>query len=77
MFLLTWGLLNCFWLVLLRRPAAAAALSLAVVVVLILLSRLKFETIWLTANFLDVWIIDRDTVRSPFQQHGRAYFGTG
>ena len=30
-FLLTWGLLSCFWLVLLRRPAVAAALSLAVI----------------------------------------------
>src|SRR5258708_29277302 len=34
-FLLTWGLLNFFWLGLLPRPAAAAALSLAMVVFLV------------------------------------------
>jgi hypothetical protein len=61
-FLLTWGLINFFWIVLLRRPAVAAGLSLAVVVTLILLSRLKYEIVWMTANFLDVWIVNADTV---------------
>jgi phosphoglycerol transferase MdoB-like AlkP superfamily enzyme len=61
-FLLTWGLLNFFWLGLLRRPAIAAALSLAMVVILVLVSRLKHEIISVTANFLDVMIIDRDTI---------------
>ena len=61
-FCLTWGLLNFFWLALLRRPAVAAALSLAVIVVLILLSRLKYEMIWMTAHFLDLMIINSDTV---------------
>jgi hypothetical protein len=61
-FCLTWGLLNFFWLTLLRRPAVAAALSLAIIVVLILLSRLKYEIIWMTANFLDLMIINSDTV---------------
>ncbi|HEY6259551.1 MAG TPA: sulfatase-like hydrolase/transferase, partial [Xanthobacteraceae bacterium] len=61
-FLLTWGALNFFWLALLRRPAAAAALSLAMVVVLVLVSRLKHEIISVTANFLDVMIIDTDTI---------------
>jgi phosphoglycerol transferase MdoB-like AlkP superfamily enzyme len=60
-FLLTWGLLNFFWLGLLRRPAVAAALSLTMVVILVLVSRLKHEIISVTANFLDVMIIDRDT----------------
>jgi hypothetical protein len=60
-FLLTWGLLNFFWLGLLRRPAVAAALSLAMIVILVLVSRLKHEIISVTANFLDVMIIDRDT----------------
>src|SRR5215831_20271242 len=59
---LSWGLLNFFWLAVLRRPGVAAALSLATIVVLILLSRLKYEIIWLTANFLDVMIINNDTV---------------
>src|SRR5262245_51361484 len=40
-FCLTWGLLNFFWLAVLRRPAVSAALSLALIFVLILLSRLK------------------------------------
>ena len=35
-FLLTWGVLNFFWLGLLRRPAVAAALSLTMVVILVL-----------------------------------------
>src|SRR5262249_33256098 len=61
-FCLTWGLLNFFWLAVLRRPAASAALSLGIIVVLILLSRLKFEIIWMTANFFDVTIINADAV---------------
>ena len=39
-YLLTWGLLNFFWLALLRRPAVSAALSLTVIVVVTLLSQL-------------------------------------
>jgi hypothetical protein len=44
-FLLVWGMLNFFWLSLLRRPAASAALSLVMIVVLVLLSRLKYDII--------------------------------
>src|SRR6516164_2736988 len=62
-FCLTWGLINFFWLAVLRRPAVSAALSLAMIVVLILLSRLKYEIIRMTANFLDVVIINADTIR--------------
>jgi hypothetical protein len=62
-FLLTWGLLNFFWLALLRRPAVSAALSLAMIVLVILLSRLKYDIVWMTANFLDVMIINTDTVK--------------
>ncbi|MCC6776333.1 MAG: LTA synthase family protein [Hyphomicrobiales bacterium] len=61
-FVLTWGLLNFFWLVLLRRALVAAALALATIVVLILLSRLKYEIIWTTASFLDVWIVNAETI---------------
>jgi hypothetical protein len=61
-FCFTWGLLNFFWLAVLRRPIVSAALSLAIIVVLILLSRLKYEIIWMTANFLDVMIINADTI---------------
>src|SRR4029077_18847661 len=41
-FFLTWGVLNFFWLALLRRPVISAALSLAMIVILILVSRLKY-----------------------------------
>jgi hypothetical protein len=61
-FLLAWGILNFFWLVVTRRPAVAAALSLLMIVILVLVSRLKFDIIWMTANFLDVMIIDNDTI---------------
>src|SRR5262245_28066554 len=49
-FLLSWGLLNCFWLAVLRRPVVSAALSLGLIVLIVLLSRLKFSIIWMTAN---------------------------
>ncbi|MDB5567285.1 MAG: sulfatase, partial [Tardiphaga sp.] len=40
-FVLAWGILNFFWIALLRRPALSGALSLTLVVILVLLSRLK------------------------------------
>src|SRR5499426_490585 len=61
-FCLVWGLLNFFWLAVLRRPALSAALSLVLIVVLILVSRLKYEIIWMTANFLDLMIVNTDTI---------------
>ena len=60
-FLLSWGILNFFWITLLRRPALSGALSLTLVVVLILLSRLKHDIVQMTANFVDLMVIDRDT----------------
>src|SRR5262245_17111602 len=60
-FLLTWGLLNCFWLTVLRRPMISAALSLALIVVLILLSQFKHSVLMMTATFVDVMLIDFDT----------------
>jgi hypothetical protein len=62
LFLLIWGLLNCLWLLLLRRPALAAALSLTLISAIILLSLFKFRVIWMTLNFFDVLIIDPDTI---------------
>src|SRR6266404_1687711 len=38
-FLLAWGILNCFWIALLRRPALSGALSLTLVVVLMVIDR--------------------------------------
>jgi hypothetical protein len=59
--LLSWSLLNFFWLLILRRPGISAALSLAIVGVLITLSQFKFSIVYMTATFLDLWIIDPDT----------------
>jgi phosphoglycerol transferase MdoB-like AlkP superfamily enzyme len=60
-FLLVWALLNFFWLALFRRPAVATLLSLEFVVALTLLSRFKFDKLWMTVDFVDLMIIDRDT----------------
>ena len=61
-FVLTWGLLNFVWVAVLRRPSVAASLSLVMVVILILLSQFKQDTLIMSANFIDVMLIDADTV---------------
>ena len=61
-FLLSWGFFNFCWIVLLRRPAVAAAMSLALLVLLILLSQFKHDVLLMTVNFVDLMIIDADTV---------------
>ena len=65
-FVLSWGILNFFWIALLRRPALSGALSLTLVVVLVLLSRLKHDIVQMTANFVDLMVIDRDTAAFLF-----------
>jgi hypothetical protein len=65
-FLLSWGILNFAWIALLRRPALSGALSLTLVVVLVLLSRLKHDVVQMTANFVDLMVIDRDTAAFLF-----------
>jgi hypothetical protein len=60
-FVLAWGTINGFWLVLFRRPIAAALLSLTLVVILILLSRFKHDTLMITVNFIDVMLVDLGT----------------
>src|ERR1700676_2568181 len=65
-FLLSWGILNFFWITVLRRPALSGALSLTLVVVLVLLSRLKHDIVQMTANFVDLMVIDRDTAAFLF-----------
>jgi hypothetical protein len=60
-FLLSWALLNFFWLALVRRPVVAALLALELVVLLTLLSRFKFDKLWMTVDFVDLMIVDRDT----------------
>jgi Sulfatase len=62
LFLFTWGLVNCFWLALLRRPGLSAALSFAMLVSLVAVSRFKFAVLSMTASFIDVMVIDADTV---------------
>jgi phosphoglycerol transferase MdoB-like AlkP superfamily enzyme len=61
-YLLTWGLINFVWLVLLRRPVVAAGLSLTVFAAVIWVSRFKHQMLWMTANFMDLMIIDAETV---------------
>jgi hypothetical protein len=65
-FILTWGLLNFFWLIVLRRPAIAAALSLIFVLLLSLISEFKHAVLWMTVSFVDVMIIDYDAVSFLF-----------
>ncbi|MBR0751522.1 sulfatase-like hydrolase/transferase [Bradyrhizobium jicamae] len=60
-FLFTWGILNFLFIALLRRPALSGALSLTLVVALVLLSRFKHDVVQMTANFVDLMVIDRDT----------------
>jgi len=62
LFLLIWGLINCFWLLVWRKPTIAAALSFVVIILLILFSRFKFATIWMTLDFLDLLTIDSGTI---------------
>jgi hypothetical protein len=65
-FVLFWGFLNCCWLLILRRPAPAAALSLAMIGVLILLSQFKHSIQFMTVNFIDLMVIDIDTLAFLF-----------
>ena len=65
-FLLAWGLLNFVWLLLLRRPILSAALSLALLAGLIALSQLKYVLLWQTVSFVDVVIIDYDSLAYLF-----------
>jgi hypothetical protein len=65
-FVLAWGLLNFLWIALLGRPAAAGMLSLIMTAVLILLSQLKYQVLLMTANFIDLMIVDTDTVTFLF-----------
>jgi hypothetical protein len=62
LFLLTFGLLNSVWLVILRRPGIAATLSLLPIILVIALSKFKFDMLWMTLSFFDVLIVDTDTV---------------
>ena len=60
-FLLAWIMLDGLCLAFLRRPTVAALISLEVLLALTLLSRFKFDKLWMTIDFVDVMIVDRDT----------------
>ena len=65
-FVLSWGCLNFAWLAVLRRPALSGAVSLTFVVILVLLSRLKHDIVQMTVNFVDLMMIDRDSIAFLF-----------
>src|SRR3569833_3183274 len=61
-FVLAWGLFNSYFLAVLPRPSIAGVLSLAAFTVLILHSQLKHAALVMTVNFVDLMIIDKDTL---------------
>src|ERR1700749_4416233 len=65
-FILSWGLLNAFWIALLRRPALSGALSLTMVVVLVLLSRLNHDVAHMAVNLVELMVIDRGSTAFLF-----------
>ncbi len=65
-FIVSWGLVNFIWLLVLRRPMPAAAMSLVLAASLILLSRFKHGALLMTVNFLDIMIVDVDTISFLF-----------
>jgi hypothetical protein len=65
-FALAWAILNFFWLMLTRRPVLSGTLSLLMMTVLVLLSQLKYHVLMMTANFVDLMIVDTDTVSFLF-----------
>jgi hypothetical protein len=65
-FALAWGILNFFWIALTRRPILAGVLSLIMMTLLVLLSQLKYHVLMMTANFVDLMIVDTDTVSFLF-----------
>jgi hypothetical protein len=58
-FLLSWIAINLFLVALTRRPAISGGIALAMLTVLMLLSRLKYDVVQMTVNFVDVMMIDR------------------
>src|SRR6516162_6210178 len=65
-FACAWGIMNFLWLALLRRPAVAGAVSLLLLTLVVLLSNLKYHVLMMTASFVDVMIVDTDTVSFLF-----------
>jgi Sulfatase len=61
-FLLAWIFLNCVFAALLRRPTIAALLSLMFIAGLIQVSQFKHSILFMTVVFVDVMVIDRDSI---------------
>ncbi|MBX9775174.1 MAG: sulfatase-like hydrolase/transferase [Xanthobacteraceae bacterium] len=62
LFLFSWGFLNLLLIGLTGRPLVAGTLSLALILLIVVLSRFKFDVVWMTADFLDVILIDFATI---------------
>ncbi|MGO8921728.1 MAG: hypothetical protein ACLQF4_02175, partial [Xanthobacteraceae bacterium] len=65
-FLLAWGIFNFVAIALTRRPLFAGLVSLVLMTLLVLLSQLKYNVLMMTANFVDLMIVDTDTVSFLF-----------
>jgi hypothetical protein len=65
-FLLTWGIFNLVAIALTRRPLFAGLVSLMLMTLLVLASQLKYNVLMMTANFVDLMIVDTDTVSFLF-----------
>ena len=65
-FLLAWGIFNFVAIALTRRPLFAGLVSLVLMTLLVLLSQLKYQVLMMTANFVDLMIVDTDTVSFLF-----------
>jgi len=63
---LAWALLNCGWLLVLRRPGLSAALSLMMLGLIVVLSQFKFGILWMDLTFLDFLIVDPDSLSFLF-----------
>src|ERR1700704_3699305 len=51
-FVLAWGILNFFWLAVLRRPLTSGVLSLTLIAILIVVSQFKHDVLMMTATFV-------------------------
>jgi phosphoglycerol transferase MdoB-like AlkP superfamily enzyme len=59
---LAWAAINFALIALLKRPLTSGTVALGLLVLLVLLSRFKHGITQMTANFIDVLLIDRDSV---------------
>jgi len=62
LFLLTWIVINCVFIILFGRPGIAAAISLALFGAIVVLSQFKSAVLWMTITFFDILVVDSDTI---------------